>query len=147
MEVYYVILALLAGACAPTQAGINSQLGSIAGDPSIAAMISFMVGAIGLTTYVVVTGVPWPSIRIFGEVPWWMWTGGLLGAILVFVSIVLAPKLGATATLGLIVAGQMVVSVVLDHFGLVGYEEHPTNIWRILGVILLLVGVVLIKKF
>ncbi len=147
MDVYYVILALIAGACAPTQAGINSQLGSIAGDPSIAAMISFMVGAIGLTTYVVVTGVPWPSIRIFGEVPWWMWTGGLLGAFLVFVSIVLAPKLGATATLGLIVAGQMIVSVVLDHFGLIGYEEHPTNIWRILGVILLLVGVVLIKKF
>ncbi len=147
MDVYYVILALIAGACAPTQAGINSQLGSITGDPSIAAMISFMVGAIGLTTYVVVTGVPWPSIRIFGEVPWWMWTGGLLGAFLVFVSIVLAPKLGATATLGLIVAGQMIVSVVLDHFGLIGYEEHPTNIWRILGVILLLVGVVLIKKF
>jgi transporter family-2 protein len=44
-------------------------------------------------------------------------------------------------------AGQMIVSVVLDHFGLIGYEEHPTNIWRIMGVILLLVGVLLIKKF
>ena len=147
MEVYYVILALIAGACAPTQAGINSQLGSVAGDPSLAAMISFMVGAVGLTAYVLVTGVPWPSIRIFVDVPWWMWTGGLLGAILVFVSIVLAPKLGATATLGLIVAGQMIVSVILDHYGLVGYEEHPVNMWRILGVVLLLSGVILIKKF
>jgi transporter family-2 protein len=59
---------------------------------------------------------------------------------------VLAPKLGATATLGLIVAGQMMVSVILDHFGLVGYEEHRVNMWRILGVVLLLSGVILIKK-
>ncbi|MFH0959931.1 MAG: DMT family transporter [Pseudomonadota bacterium] len=147
MEVYYIILAFIAGACAPTQAGINAQLGSVAGDPSLAAMISFIVGAAGLTAYVLVTGVSWPSIRIFVEAPWWLWTGGLLGAILVFVSIVLAPKLGATATLGLIVAGQMIVSVILDHYGLVGYEEHHVNLSRILGVVLLLSGVILIKKF
>lgn len=147
MEFYYIILALIAGACAPTQAGINSQLGSVMGTPSLAAMISFMIGALGLTAYVLVAGVSWPPIRTFTEIPWWMWTGGLMGAFLVFVSIILAPKLGAATTLGLMIAGQMLTSLVLDHFGIVGYEEHPTNIWRITGVCLLLAGVVLIKKF
>lgn len=147
MDLYYVILGIIAGACAPTQAGINSQLGSLAGDPAIAAMISFMVGALGLTVYVLLTNVSWPSSQIFVEAPWWMWTGGLLGAILVFISIVLAPKLGATTTIGLIVLGQMVVSMILDHFGLVGYEEHPVGFWRIMGVVFLVCGVVLIKKF
>jgi len=147
MELHYIILALIAGACAPIQAGINSQLGSITGGPSIAATISFIVGTLGLTTYVLVSGVAWPPVRTFIALPWWMWTGGFLGAILVFISIILAPKLGAATTLGLIVAGQMIASLILDHFGLVGYEQHPINVWRVLGVALLLGGVVLIRKF
>jgi transporter family-2 protein len=147
MELHYIILALIAGACGPTQAGINSQLGSMTGGPSIAATISFIVGTLGLLVFVLVSGVTWPSVRTLMVIPWWMWTGGFLGAILVFISIILAPKLGAATTLGLIVAGQMIASLILDNFGLVGYEEHPANIWRVLGVGLLLGGVALIKKF
>ncbi|MGC8603169.1 MAG: DMT family transporter [Desulfomonilaceae bacterium] len=147
MELHYIIMALIAGACGPIQAGINSQLGYVSGGPSIAATISFIVGTLGLMAYVLVTGAVWPSLKILIDIPWWMLTGGFLGAILVLFSIILAPKLGATTTLGLIVAGQMITSLILDNFGLVGYQEHPINIWRVLGVALLLGGVVLVKEF
>ena len=147
MDLYYVILALIAGACSPTQAGINAQLGSVTGHPAVAAAISFIVGAIGLSVYVTMSGAPLPPAKTLIGIPWWMWSGGILGAFLVFASIILVPKLGAATTLGLIVAGQMITSLALDHFGWVGYEEHPINIWRILGVAMLLGAVVLIKKF
>jgi bacterial/archaeal transporter family-2 protein len=147
MDLYYVLLALIAGACSPTQAGINAQLGAVTGDSAVAAAISFIVGAVGLSVYVTISGAPLPPMKSLMGIPWWMWTGGILGAILVFASIILVPKLGAATTLGLIVAGQMITSLALDHFGWVGYEEHPINIWRILGVAMLLGGVVLIKKF
>ncbi len=147
MELQYIILALIAGACGPIQAGINSQLGSVAGGSSIAATISFIVGTLGLSCYVLISGASLPSLKTLTTLPWWMLTGGFLGAILVFFSIIVVPKLGAAATLGFIVTGQMITSLVLDNFGLVGYEEHPINLWRFFGVALLLVGVILIKKF
>jgi len=144
---YFVMLTLLAGACAPVQAGINSQLRTHTGDPVLAAFISFGVGTVGLFVYSLALRIPWPEGRIMLQVPLWMWTGGFLGAFLVVVSVVLAPKLGAATMLALMVAGQMCASLVLDHFGLIGYPEHPTTIWRLLGMVLLVVGVIMIRKF
>jgi transporter family-2 protein len=79
--------------------------------------------------------------------PWWIWTGGLLGAFLVASTVVLAPRLGAASMIALIVAGQMTASVALDHFGWLGYQLHPLNGMRILGVFLLVGGVTLIRWF
>jgi bacterial/archaeal transporter family-2 protein len=147
MDLVYVLIALVAGACAPTQAGINSQLRLWTHDPVLAAMISFFVGTVALAAYVLLLRVPFPPIKTMPELPLWLWSGGLLGAFLVVVSIVLAPKIGAANLMGLMIAGQMVSSIVLDHFGVVGYEIHPTTVWRLIGVAFLVAGVVLIKKF
>ncbi|HMK36113.1 MAG TPA: DMT family transporter [Desulfomonilaceae bacterium] len=147
MELVYVLVALVAGSCAPVQAGINSQLRLWTDDPVMAAAISFLAGTLVLFAYVVVVRVPFPPLRTAPALPWWIWSGGLLGAFLVVVSVVLAPRIGAGNLMAFMIAGQMLAGIILDHFGLVGYETHPTSLWRLAGVALLITGVVLIKKF
>jgi bacterial/archaeal transporter family-2 protein len=147
MDLVYVLIAFVAGACAPAQAGINSQLRTWTHDPALAAMISFLVGTLALATYVIVLRVPFPPIKTASQLPLWMWCGGFLGAFLVLVSIVLVPKIGAANLMAFIIAGQMISGIILDNFGLVGYEIHPANFWRLMGIALLVAGVVLIERF
>ncbi len=147
MSLFYIVLAFVAGACAPAQAGINSELRLWTNDPVFAAMISFAVGTVALLCYVLFLRIPWPALKVGFASPWWIWTGGFLGAFLVSASIILVPKLGAATMLGIMVAGQMVAGVVLDNFGLVGYEVHPANLWRCLGALLVVGGVIIIKRF
>ena len=143
----YILLALVAGFCLPTQAGINTQLNLWSQSAILAATISFAVGTIGLFIYALCLRIPFPEVDTIGRHPWWVWTGGLLGAFLVASTVVLAPRLGAASMVALIVAGQMTASLALDHFGWLGYQLHPISGLRILGVLLLIGGVVLIRLF
>jgi len=147
MELFYVLVAVIAGACAPTQAGINAQLRVFTEDPVMAAFISFAVGTTGLFFYALIVRIPWPATQTLAQLPWWLWSGGLLGAFLVAITILLVPKLGAATLMGCMIAGQMLASLLLDHYGVVGYPVHPATLWRVLGVILVVSGVVMIKKF
>lgn len=140
-----LLLAFSAGAVLPLQAGINSQLKTFTGYPLIAAFISFLIGTLVLFVLTLVLRLPWPPLSVLGQAPWWAWTGGALGAYLVFLIIVLAESLGAAVMVALIITGQMVVSLILDHYGLVGYARHPINPARVLGTVLLLAGVFLIR--
>jgi transporter family-2 protein len=143
----FILLAFVAGFCLPTQAGINVHLNHWTQSAILAATISFAVGTIGLLVYALCLRIPWPALDAISRHPWWIWTGGLLGAFLVASTVVLAPRLGAAPMIALIVAGQMTASVVLDHFGWLGYQLHPLSGPRILGVFLLVGGVVLIQRF
>ncbi len=147
MELLYIVLAVIAGACAPTQAGINAKLALWTKDAVSASLINFIVGTAAILAYILVLRIPAPPIKTAASVPWWMWTGGILGAYLVVASVVLAPRLGAAPLMGLMVAGQLFAGVFLDHYGLIGYQIHSTTFPRIVGVILLVVGAVLIKRF
>ncbi|MBI9087147.1 MAG: DMT family transporter [Desulfobacterales bacterium] len=144
---FYILLALVAGACLPTQAGINVHLGLWTRSSVLAAAISFAVGTLALIAYALGTRIPLPAAEGLAGRPWWIWSGGVLGAFFVTATVILAPRLGAAAMLALIIAGQMVASLLLDHFGLLGYAVHPVNGWRMLGVALLVAGVVLIRRF
>ena len=143
----YILLAFVAGFCLPTQAGINAQLNLWSHSAILTATISFAVGTIGLAVYALILRPPWPAEASIARYPWWIWSGGLLGAFLVASTVVLAPRLGAASMIALIVAGQMLSSIALDHFGWIGYPVHPINGFRILGVVLLVGGVVLIRMF
>ena len=147
MDLLYCLVALIAGACAPTQAGVNVELRQWTGDPVLAAMISFAVGTVALLAYAALFRIPWPQLGTAVELPWWIWTGGFLGAFLVAVTVIVAPKLGAATTMGFMVSGQMLAGLVLDNYGLVGYETHPVNFWRLIGAVMVVSGVILIKKF
>lgn len=140
------ILALLAGVGLPTQAGINAQLGLWTRSSISAALISFAVGTLALGIVTVVAAPPFPLWSSAAALPWWIWSGGVMGAFFVAAATFIAPQLGATTMLALILAGQVVASVLFDHFGLLGYPLHPLNVQRSIGLLLLIAGVVLIRN-
>jgi len=141
-----LLIAIFIGALLPVQTGINAQLRTFLGHPITTALVSFGVGAIGLLVAVLSLGIPMPIAAAWSHTSWWQWTGGLLGAIYIAGAVVLAPRLGAGTLIAAVVGGQMVASLVLDHFGLVGFPEHPISGARLLGAALVIVGVVLIQR-
>jgi transporter family-2 protein len=143
----FILMALLAGISVPTQAGINAQLGLWTRSPVLAATISFAVGTLTLIVYTLVTRIPLPSLTTASNHPWWVWVGGALGAFFVTATIMLVPRLGATTMVATVLAGQMFASLLLDHFGGLGYPLHPISLGRIAGVLLVCGGVWLIKAF
>ncbi|MHB8709767.1 MAG: DMT family transporter [Desulfuromonadales bacterium] len=140
-------LALAAGICLPTQAGINARLSHWTHSPVLAAAISFLVGTVVLIGYSLATRLPLPPLRSVLEQPWWLWTGGVLGAFFVAITIYLAPRLGATNMLAWILAGQMLAALTFDHFGVLGYPLQPFSFGRAAGVLLLVAGVLMIRIF
>lgn len=149
MNVWILLIAIafMAGILIPVQAGINAQVGRMVGHPLLGSLISFCVGTLGLFCVCLIMGLKLPTLAQVQQIPPWLWIGGLLGAFFVTSSILLAPKLGATTMVGLIVAGQLFSAVTLDHFGWVGYAVHPVSPGRIIGIVLLLGGMVLIQRF
>lgn len=147
MYLVYVLLAILAGVGLPVQLGMNNQLRIMTGSPMSAAFISFLVGAVILGLYVVLLRQPLPAPMQISNTPWWVWLGGVVGALYIAISIIVAPKIGPAVMFSLVVAGQMINSLVIDQFGLFGFEVHPLSLLRVLGVALLIGGVVLIRAF
>lgn len=143
----YLLCAAMAGAFLPVQAGVNSQLARWMQTPVQAALVSFAVGTLALFAYCVALRQPVPALGVMWQSPWWVWLGGLCGALYVTAATILAPRIGATLLLSASVAGQMIVSLILDHYGLLGLPQRPLSLWRALGVALVVVGVVVIRKF
>ena len=143
----FLLMGLLAGAVAPVQAGVNAQLRQFSGHAVWTALASFTIGTLTLLAYFLIARLPWPETASLGRAPWWAWLGGLLGAYYVLSAVVVAPRLGAAVLVALIIAGQLIVALGLDHFGLVGYPQHPVNLARVVGAIFLLIGVVLIQRY
>lgn len=146
-EIYYLV-AILAGLAVTIQAGANAQLRLAVGNPVITALISFMVGTSILVTYVLFTSTHLlPSPKIITGISWWKWIGGALGVFYIISVIIVAPRIGAATTFGFIVAGQLIFAVLFDHFGFIGFPQHPVTWLRIAGVVLLLIGVYLILRY
>jgi bacterial/archaeal transporter family-2 protein len=140
--------ALVAGALLPMQAGINAQLKQHLGTPVQAVCISVVVSAIALWLYLPIARVPFPTLAALASVPPWAWVGGgLCGAAYLPVTLVLAQRLGAGTLFALVIAGNMLMSVVLDHFGWLGLPMHQANPIRLFGLSLLVIGVILIRNF
>ncbi|MEO8444681.1 MAG: DMT family transporter, partial [Gammaproteobacteria bacterium] len=110
------------------------------------ALGNFLVGTAALLVYLVVLRVTWPSTGTLRAVPANQWLGGLLGATYVAASALLAPRLGSATLLALIVGGQLLMSLVLDHYGWIGFPAHSVSAWRLCGAVLLVAGVVLIVR-
>jgi transporter family-2 protein len=144
---FYILLALAAGAMMPTQAATNNKMAVIVGSPIMSAFISFFVGTVALFVYVLISGIPLSSLSAAKEAPAIAWIGGLLGAFFVTAAVTLVPRLGVAMTFSLVVAGQMIVTLFIDHFGLLGVPVKEVNPGRIIGVLLITAGVVLIRRF
>ena len=143
----YLLFGLVAGAMLPIQFGINAQLATWLHSPLRATLVSFAVGTVALFAVMLAAYRDWPSGGSVAGAPWWVWTGGLLGAFYVLGSVVTAPKLGAATLVAVILAGQAIASLLVDHFGWVGFEENPVTPGRLLGIALVAAGVALVRLF
>ena len=142
----YIFLAVLAGVAVTAQVGVNSSLRQHLGSPLSAAFFSFLIGTAGIFLYTIATRASWPTTQAMAKAPSWTWIGGLLGAYYVVTAIVVAPKLGAAGLVSIVVATQLCTSLILDHYGLIGFAQHSINGWRIAGALLLVAGVALIVR-
>ncbi len=142
-----MLIAFLAGGILPIQAGLNAKMGKALGDPVYAALLSFSIGAVGLLLLVCLGKTDVTQISHATKEHWTIWTAGLLGIFYVVASIILVPNIGAGLTFALVIAGQLVFSILIDHFGLMGLSIYPINWQRIMGICLIIGGVMLIRNF
>lgn len=147
MLYFWLSLAFVVGMIMPMQAGVNSTLAIHSNGALWASLVSFVVGSIALLCLAIGMRQDWPVLADLRQAPWWAWTGGFMGALFVFTGAILAPRIGATTMMALLVAGQLIMSVVLDHFGWATFPQHDINWGRILGVLFLIAGVVLIRMY
>ena len=139
----YLIVALAAGVALATQSAINTQLAkAMSGEAVIATFISFAVGTIILFFIAWVKTDLWGNLSAIPSQPWWKLIGGVLGAIVVFTTVLLAPKLGITAMLFFIIIGQLITATTIDHFGLIGMPFREVNITKFIGLIIVGFGLV-----
>jgi bacterial/archaeal transporter family-2 protein len=145
-KLIWIALAFLSGAFLPIQAGMNNKLGKAVASPVHAALISFMIGLIGLMVYILVTRqtISWAGLK---DAPGYVWLAGLLGAFYVTVIILAFPKLGPGLTFGLVVAGQMTLSILLEHFNILVAQQNSINYMKIVGIALVVIGVVIIRRY
>ncbi|WEK58229.1 MAG: DMT family transporter [Candidatus Brevundimonas phytovorans] len=136
---------LMAGAATALQGPTNARLVTAVGSPLNAAFISFAVGtvALGLLALAMQTR---PDVGAMKALPWWAWMGGFYGCAFVISAAWGVPRLGVATTITLMVAGQLALSLILDHFGALGVARQPLSLGRIAGVALVIGGVVLVRR-
>jgi len=144
--VWYVLIALAAGAAASVQLGVNGLMRGALGSPLLAAMVNNSVGLLGIVVLVTVTRTSLPTATAIASAPWFGWFAGLLGVIYIVSGAILVPKLGVATTFVLILVGQVAMALTLDVIGAFGAPNHPITMSRLLGAILVVVGAVLVFR-
>jgi len=146
--VYLFIVA--AGLLVAMQAGSNATLDKNLHNPILSSLVSFGSGVaallLALAIYTAVTKAPMPKLQQWTAVPWWGWIGGTLGAIYVLSAVLTAEKVGSGIFVGLSVTASILASLVIDHFGLLGFHRHAAGPGRIIGGGLMVAGMILIGK-
>lgn len=144
--VLLMLLAAAAGVSVVIQQALNANLKGALSSAAWAGFASYAVGTLCMALLVAALRDPVPSAGLMARIPWWAWGGGMFGAIFIGLSIYLVPQLGAATFIALLVTGQMLASIALDHFGALGLAQRPVDVTRIVGVALLIGGVVLIRR-
>jgi transporter family-2 protein len=140
----FLILAFVSGSALATQAVVNSQLAAaIGGAPVAAAFLSFVVGTVALGILAASTGGLATELAQVASQPLWRLTGGLLGAGAVYCATLLAPRIGLAPLYALVIAGQLLTSIVIDNFGTFGMPVRPATTVRIVGAVVMLIGVLI----
>jgi bacterial/archaeal transporter family-2 protein len=143
MNWLFVGLTAIAGAFLSVQAGVNGALGKKVGTIE-GAFISFAVGTIVLLLLAIFTGKG-NFLAIF-SVPKWQLLGGLLGAVYLFVMVLVVPKIGVGSSLIAVIAGQILMSTLIDHFNIFGGKQILIDWKRIAALILLGFALFLFNK-
>ncbi|WP_394828006.1 DMT family transporter [Pendulispora albinea] len=146
-SIFAYLLVVVAGCSVALQQVLNANLRAQLGSPWWAGFVSYFVGLVSMLAVALTAPGPRFSFPPPGAgTSWASWTGGVFGAIFVGIAVLMIPRLGAATTLALIVVGQMLGSLVFDHFGLLGLPQHSVGLVRLTGAACLIVGVVLIRR-
>jgi transporter family-2 protein len=145
-RIAFSLVAAAAGVCLVIQVALNGKLREGLASWSWAGLVSYLGGTLAILIVMALQRPGWPSQAARSSLPWSAWIGGFFGAIYIVLAIVLLPRLGAASLVALVVAGQMLASGVFDHFGLLGLTRHSATPSRLLGAILIVAGVVLIRR-
>lgn len=146
MNVLSALLALTIGLVLPMQAAINNQLKPVIGGSALmASLVSFTVGSLTLALIALLTGQKWHGMANLPRVESWMLLGGVMGALFVFGTTLLAPRLGLATMMSLIIAGQICMSLLFDRYGWLGAVLREVNGWRLAGAVLMVLGVLLVN--
>ena len=144
MPIAALLFVLLAGVGLAVQAPTNAALAKASGSVLLAALVSFIAGSVVLAlTWAAIDRTAPTALR---GAPAWAWAGGLYGACFVAAMAYAAPRLGLATTLTIAIASQLATALLLDHFGLLGLKEAPISLGKVAGVVLVLAGVVLVRR-
>jgi transporter family-2 protein len=141
----FLVMALLAGVATAYQPGVNAKFAEHTPSRLYGALLNFVVGSMAMVVVTLIARVPAPTGVGLAQAPWWSYLGGTLGAFFVTTAVMLVPKMGNASYLAAMIAGQLIASVAIDHFGHMGLEPHPFTWGKALGIALMLGGVVCIK--
>ena len=142
------VFAAIAGALNAVQAGANSSLAKALDNRFAAALTIVSVSFAGfLVVGTVSRQLAWPGLARFAAAPWWTWVGGLLGGCFVLAQLFAAEKLGSAVFMTITVSAAVIMALLLDHFGLVGFKQHSLGWGRAAGALLILGGLGLIARF
>jgi transporter family-2 protein len=141
-----VFAAMAAGTANPFQSGVNAELNIRLVQPLWATIIVYTTGLCGLLVLQLVLRQPSP-VENMSKVPWWAWMGGLISVISTIIGLTIAHRMGSGSFTGVSVTVSLIVSVLLDHFGLIGFRQHTASPARIAGCGLMVAGLWLINAF
>ena len=148
MTAMLYLFAAVAGLLNAVQAGANAGLGKALDNKFAAGLVVVLVNiAVMLLTGAVSSQLAWPGLQRMAAAPWWAWTGGILGAVFILAQLFTAERLGSAVFMTITVTAAVITSLLLDHFGLVGFKEHPIGWGRVAGVVLILAGLGLIARY
>ncbi len=141
----WLALAVAAGGCIAVQAAANGAFKHQLGDARYAAFLSICGTMLTALVCMLALRPAMPSMTAVRGAPWWMWVGGPLGAIFVLAGAALTPRLGAAAYITAAIGGQVVFSLLLDHFGLMNVPQQGLTMGRLAGGLLVVGGVLLVR--
>ncbi len=146
MKIIFYLLPVLVGVAMTIQSGVNAQLRVQINNPLLATFLSFLGGFLLLCILVFFNRQPLPALRDFTEISWYKYIGGFLGAFVVYAVIISVHRIGAADMFILIVAGQLITAVIMDHYGLLGLKMNPITMQKLLGVLLVVAGAYLVNR-
>jgi transporter family-2 protein len=140
-------LILVAGAMQALGNSMNAQLRNSLVNPWLASVVSFGLILVFFLCALAVCPRPLPTVADLSAMPWWAPLGGLAGAVAVYLGLTMVDKVGAGPFNGLIITANILASIAIDHYGFLNMPAHPISLFRVVGAILMVVGITLVAKF
>jgi len=142
----FIFAALIIGGFLSVQGSINTQLSSFLKHPLQASLTNFLVGTVVLILLNIALRTSTPTISEMKAIPWYLFLGGAIGAMFVTSVVLLIPQIGVTTMLAASIAGQLIIAAIIDHYGFFGISVHAISLSRVVGIVLLILGIILIQK-